>query len=112
MKVLLIHEHGRSFGSGAVVAMYRLHCGLRRAGVESTIACRRRGMDSDDVVDLPRSDRLEDFLGMFSWRLGLNDVHCVSTFKLAKHPAYLEADIVNVHGMHTNFFNYLALPRL
>jgi glycosyltransferase involved in cell wall biosynthesis len=112
MKALLIHEHGRSFGSGGVIAMYRLHRSLRNAGVESTIACRKRELDEPQIVELPRSDFLEDLLGKFSWRLGLNDVHCVSSFKVTRFKPFLDADVVNIHGMHSNFFNYLALPRL
>lgn len=112
MKVLLIHEHGRAFGSGAVIAMYRLHRALQKAGVESTIACRRRQLDGEDIVELPRADRIEDFLGSITWRLGLNDIHCVSSFKITSFKPFLEADVVNTHGLHTNYFNYLALPRM
>ncbi|HVP72505.1 MAG TPA: glycosyltransferase [Phycisphaerales bacterium] len=112
MKVLLIHEHGRSHGGGAVTAMYRLHQGLRARGVDSVIACRRRALDSPDIVELPASPLMEDILGRFSWRIGLNDVHCVSTFKIRKFQPFLDADVVNIHGWHTNYFNYLALPSL
>lgn len=112
MKVLLIHEHGRSHGGGAVTAMYRLHTGLRARGVESIIACRRPALRGPDIVELPASPRMEDFLGKFSWRIGLNDVHCVSTFKLKTFQPFLNADVVNIHGWHTNYFNYLALPML
>lgn len=110
MKVLLIHEHGRSHGGGAVTAMYRLHQGLLSRGVESVIACRKPELSSPDVVTLPASPRMEHILGKFSWRLGLNDVHCVSSFKIKKFQPFLDADVVNIHGWHTNYFNYLALP--
>jgi glycosyltransferase involved in cell wall biosynthesis len=110
MKVLLIHEHGRAFGSGGVIAMYRLHRSLRDAGVESMIACRKREIDQADVVELPRADFMENLLGKISWRLGLNDVHCVSSFKIGKFQPFRDADVINIHGMHSNFFNYLALP--
>ena len=112
MRVLLIHEHGRAHGGGAVTAMYRLHQGLRARGVDSVIACRRRALDSPEIVTLPTSPLMEDILGRFSWRIGLNDVHCVSTFKLKKFQPFVDADVVNIHGWHTNFFNYLALPGL
>lgn len=112
MKVLLIHEHGRAHGAGAVVAMYRLHTALLKAGVESIIACRKVGLKSPDILELPRSDRLENLLGTLSWRIGLNDVHCVSSFKIKRFQPFLDADVVNIHGWHTNFFNYLALPGL
>ena len=113
MNVLLIHKSGSSHGSGAVVSMQRLHKALQAKGIGSTIACRHLGdEDRPDVVELPRSDRLEGLLGKVSWRLGLNDIHCVSSFKLPTLPAFLNADVINIHGWHTNFFNYLALPKI
>ncbi len=112
MKVLLIHEHGRTHGGGAVTAMHRLHAGLRARGVESIIACRNRAIDSPDIVELPAAPRVEKLLGKLTWRIGLNEVNCVSTFKLRDFRPFLDADVVNIHGWHTNYFNYLALPAL
>jgi glycosyltransferase involved in cell wall biosynthesis len=45
-------------------------------------------------------------------RLGLNDIHCVSSFKIKKLPTFVEADILNFHCIHGDFFSYLALPSL
>jgi glycosyltransferase involved in cell wall biosynthesis len=112
MDVLLIHEHGRAHGSGGVVATYRLHRALQKAGVKSTLACRRRAIDAPDFVELPKAEFIERWLGKLTWRLGLNDIHCVSSFKIPKFAPFAEADVVNIHGPHTNFFNYLAIPRL
>ena len=112
MRVLLIHEYGDSHGAGAVIATHRLHRALQAAGVESTWACRIKRLDGDDIVELPRADRVENLLGKISWRLGLNDVHCLSTYKLTDFPPFQDADVVNIHGWHTNYFNYLALPKL
>jgi glycosyltransferase involved in cell wall biosynthesis len=112
MKVLLVHEHGNDHGSGAVIAMYRLHLALQAAGVDSTIACRKRALTGDDVVELPAAPRTERLIQKFTWRLGLNDIHCVSSFKIPSFEPFADADVVNIHGWHTNFLNYLALPRL
>ena len=112
MNVLLIHEHGRAHGSGGVVATYRLHRALQNAGVHSTLACRRRAIDAPDFVELPKTEFIERWLGKITWRLGLNDIHCVSSFKIPKFAPFVQADVVNIHGPHTNFFNYLAIPRL
>ncbi|MEM7230347.1 MAG: glycosyltransferase [Planctomycetota bacterium] len=112
MRVLLIHEHGGRIGSGAVVAMWRLHKGLQAKGVESTIACRKKLIDDDSIVLLPDPTRLEGMLGRITWRLGLNDVHCLSSYQIPSMPAFRNADIVNIHGWHTNFLSYRALPRL
>ena len=112
MDVLLIHEHGRAHGSGGVVATYRLHRALQKAGVKSTVACRRKAIDAPDFVELPKAEFIERWLGKITWRLGLNDIHCVSSFKIPKFAPFAEADVVNIHGPHTNFFNYLAIPKL
>jgi glycosyltransferase involved in cell wall biosynthesis len=47
-----------------------------------------------------------------TFRLGLNDVHCIGAFKIKNIPAYEEADLLNFHGIHGQFFSYLALPSL
>ncbi len=112
MDVLLIHEHGRAHGSGGVVATYRLHRALQAAGIRSTLACRRKAIDAPDLVELPKAEFVERWLGKLTWRLGLNDIHCVSSFKIPRFAPFAEADVVNLHGLHTNFFNYLAIPRL
>lgn len=112
MKILLIHEHGKAHGPGAVVAMYQLHRNLIALGHKSTIACRRKQLDEDEIVLLPESEKLESLLNKFTWRMGFNDIHCVSSFKIADFPPFLEADVVNIHGWHSNYFSYLAVPKL
>jgi glycosyltransferase involved in cell wall biosynthesis len=54
----------------------------------------------------------ERFISRVTGRLGLNDIHCISSFKIRKLPAFLEADILNFHCIHGDFFSYLALPWL
>jgi glycosyltransferase involved in cell wall biosynthesis len=55
---------------------------------------------------------LERLIGRITLRLGLNDIHCVGAFKVKTHEAYREADLVHFHGIHSQFFSYLALPTL
>src|ERR671922_464780 len=114
MKVLLVHagDYGRG---GGQIAMYRLHRGLRQAGVESTILCKYKKLESAESVTIPHSfvsSRLEARLARLTSRLGLNDIHCLSTFKIQGLQAYREADLLDFHGIHSGFFNYLALPSL
>jgi glycosyltransferase involved in cell wall biosynthesis len=95
--------------------MNRLHIGLKKAGVNSKILNRVNRFGSSDTVTIPRSrfiGRLEYELSRVTSRLGLNDVHCISTFSIRKNPAYLDADILDFHTIHGGFFNYLALPSL
>jgi glycosyltransferase involved in cell wall biosynthesis len=51
-------------------------------------------------------------LGHVTQRLGLNDVHCIGAFRIKHLPGFTEADVVNFHGIHGQFFSYLALPTL
>jgi glycosyltransferase involved in cell wall biosynthesis len=55
---------------------------------------------------------MERFLSRVTFRLGLNDVHCVGAFQIKNMPAYMEADLVHFQVIHGQFFSYLALPSL
>jgi len=44
--------------------------------------------------------------------MGLNDIKCIGSFRIKHLPAFQEADVVNFHGIHGQFFSYLALPAL
>jgi len=114
MNILHVHDTDYSRGGGGQLAMYRLHHGLRRLGIGSKILCRNKQLTSADSVSIPPSSlpRLEYRLRQITSRLGLNDIHCLSTFKIKELREYEEADILNVHCIHGGFFNYLALPSL
>jgi glycosyltransferase involved in cell wall biosynthesis len=111
VRVLLVHMSDYSAGGGGAIAMYRLHVGLKRAGLGSKILCAIKTLDSSDSVVVPRASKLERLLGKVTKRLGLNSIHLASTFKIAELGAYREADILNFHGFRS-LFNYLALPSL
>ena len=91
--------------------MYRLHRALQDLGVESKLLA-LRPTPSSDVAELPRLPRVERFLGAFTTRLGLNDIHRVGSFLLPQHEDFRFADVVHFHCLHTRTLSYLALPRL
>jgi glycosyltransferase involved in cell wall biosynthesis len=93
-------------------SMFRLHSSLRRAGFDSRILCELKTVDSPYVEIKPGPTRLETFIKKFTAGIGLNDIHRISSWNLLKHPAAIEADIFNFHGMHSEFFSYLALPHI
>jgi len=41
--------------------------------------------------------------------MGLNNIHCVGSFKVSQNEFYLDADIINFHVIHSGFFSYLAI---
>src|ERR671939_1920936 len=115
MRVLQVHEVDFPGTGGGAIVMHRLHLALRKAGVDSTILCKRKKSRGSDSVVIPRgrlSARLESHLSRITARIGLNDVHCLSTFSINKLEAYAAADLLHLHCIHGGFFNYLALPRL
>jgi glycosyltransferase involved in cell wall biosynthesis len=111
MKVFQLHRHDQ-VNSGAAVAMHRLHAALRAAAVNSTILCGHRRDTNVDAVQMPRWPRAEALLRPFTRRLGLNDLHGVSAFRLAHSALLREADVLHIHGIHSGYFSFLALPAI
>ncbi len=102
-----------SKGGGGAGSMHRLHSNLRKAGIESKILCQLKTTDSSHVsVIPPRMRRTESLIRRVTSRLGLNDIHRVSSVGIKRHENYLAADIINFHGIHSGFISYLALPSL
>ncbi len=52
-----------------------------------------------------RWHRLELLLREVTSRLGLNDVHSVSSFGIPQHEAYKQSDILHIHGTHSEFIS-------
>jgi glycosyltransferase involved in cell wall biosynthesis len=114
MRVTMVHEADEGYGGG-IMATRNLHFGLKQAGIDSKILCKYKKLESTDSVPFPQSkllSKLEPRLQRVTSMLGLNDIHCLSTFRIKKEPAYVDADVIHIHGVHTGFFNYLALPYL
>jgi len=116
MKVLqLWKSDSPQGGGGGATSMYRLHCSLRKAGIDSQILCERKLTDSPHVQVIEHSKPTkvaEKVIKQFTSRLGLNDIYRISSFNLKKLKPILEADILHFHGIHGGFINYLALPGL
>jgi len=92
--------------------MRRLHEGLKRRGVESKILCETSDSGGPDVATIRRWRWVERLLEPITHRLGLNDLHRISSWRIRLEPAYQEAQVVHFHGTHSGFLSYLALPAL
>lgn len=99
-------------GAGGGGSMLRLHKNLLRAGVNSQILCELKDSGLDSVQTLPGNSRLDNALRKITSPMGLNDIHKISSFFIKRHQAYKQAKIINFHGFHHGFINYLALPAL
>lgn len=119
MKILHINIWDR-VGGGAR-AMYRLHDGLRRLGHQSELLVGRQTISepavsciSQDVRPLQTfGDRALERIGAPLARyFGVDDWSYRSSWLLAETSAFRRADVLNLHCLHGNYFNFRALPAL
>jgi glycosyltransferase involved in cell wall biosynthesis len=111
MKVLQINFSDYAGGGGGAIAMYRLYLGLKYAGIDCKILSGYKTLQISNSQAISRS-RLEFKLQKITRLLGLNDIHCFSSFNIVEENFYKEADILNFHIIHSSFFSYLAIPKL
>lgn len=112
IKVLHLWKSDGIAGGGGAIAMYRLHSSLREAGIDSKILSEIKTTESSHVKVIRPWHRLESLIRRVTSRVGLNDIHRVSSFKIKRHQWFQEADILQFHGIHSGFISYLALPSL
>ncbi|OYT69779.1 MAG: glycosyl transferase [Chloracidobacterium sp. CP2_5A] len=110
MNVLHINEFDQL--GGAATAMWRLHAGLRRLGVNSRIMAARVSGGGAEVCRLPPWRWRDYQLARLGRRLRFPDVFITSTLDLARDPVFQAADVIHLHNLHHGYFNYLALPKL
>lgn len=108
----VLHINQSDVIGGAGIAAYRLHQGLLAHNIHSKLLVKVVGTQDPLVAPIPLKPWIEKQLARMTWRLGLNHLNYISTFSLGNHPFYQEADLLNFHNLHTEFFNYLALPSL
>jgi glycosyltransferase involved in cell wall biosynthesis len=109
MKVLMMH---RSDGdvSGAQVQMNRIRNGMKERGINANILCRER--TSHESILMPYRPRAERWIRKFTQRIGLNDIHLVSSASVSSQKEYEDSDVLDIHCFHSGTFSYLSLPAL
>lgn len=113
MKVLQTCEE--MTGDGGSIAVQRLYYGLKRAGIDSRVLCVIKNIESPDIMKLKPSKiqkRLDILLHRASSRMGLNRLLDITSFKIAKLEAYLDADILILNAPSYAFCSFLAYPIL
>ena len=108
----ILHINQADIAGGAAIAGYRLHQGLLNRGIDSRLLVGTAKIKSDRIASIKRKYRLENQLSRLSRYFGLNYINLVSSFDVAKHKFYQEADLLHFHNLHTGYFNYLTLPSL
>lgn len=95
---------------GGQVQMLRLASGLRARGVDAKILCRDR--TRTDSIQMPSRARTERWLRRLTDRVGLNDIHLLSSFDVTKLPDFQQADLIDLHCLHHEALSYMALPAI
>ncbi|HPN88275.1 MAG TPA: glycosyltransferase [Candidatus Omnitrophota bacterium] len=113
MKVLHISTADLRHGAG--IAAYRLHCGLRKKGIESKMIVAEKTSNDDDVVSLDANSK-STTTSIFRFfknitELTLNTFWIQNKFSffsnsLFSHPLIKEASIIHCHNLHWPFKNF------
>jgi glycosyltransferase involved in cell wall biosynthesis len=107
MKVLLMHR-GDGHAGGGQIQMNRLREGLVTSGIEARILC--RDATQKDSVPMPSRPHVEKFLRRITRRVGLHDIHLISSLDVPRMPEFKSADLIDIHCTHSATLSYLALP--
>lgn len=115
MKVLHLNTTEYLASGGTGIAMTRLSSGLRTAGIDSRILTKLSELDSPYTSVLAKSKTngmLENGIEKITWRLGLNNLHVLNSSTIQNDYFFVNANLLNLHCIHSQFLNYLALPEL
>jgi glycosyltransferase involved in cell wall biosynthesis len=67
---------------------------------------------SNHIEQIIRKRNLENLISRIPYYFGLSYIGHFSTFKIPEYSFYQQSDILNLHNLHGDYFNYLALPKL
>ncbi|MDA8105739.1 MAG: glycosyltransferase [Nitrospiraceae bacterium] len=102
-------------GDGGSIAVQRLHFGMKKVGIDARVLCVIKKIESPDIKQLQPSRiqrRMDLMLQRFSEGVGLNRLLDVTSFRLAKHKAVLDNDILILNAPSYGFCSFLAYPLL
>jgi len=113
MRILFINQT-RMGGGGATIAADRLASGLVELGHKVQWLVKELGPDATASTDAEviATTPLDRALARLTrGRLTISPLRR-QTYQLARHPRFAEADVVHLHNLHPDYFNYLALAQL
>jgi glycosyltransferase involved in cell wall biosynthesis len=117
MNVLHINLSDYYGAGGTTIAMYRLHRWLNEKGyATSKILGKDKTLPEEPMsYSFPRPlpvRMAERALRPVADRVGLYEMSVLTSFNIARLPVFQEADVLNLHCIHGEVLNYLALPTL
>lgn len=91
----VLHINQSDISGGAAIAGYRLHQGLLAQGINSNLLVGYPHTQDDQVAAVPRQLQLENLIERITKRFGLNYLQFIASGRVAQHPFYQSADILN-----------------
>lgn len=108
----VLHINQSDIIGGAAIAAYRLHESLINEKIGSRLLVDKSQSGSNLVSTISRKRYVEGLTGRLGYHVGLNYVNLISSFKIPRDRFYIESDVLNFHNLHSDYFNYLSIPRL
>lgn len=99
-----------NFGGAAIVA-WRLHKAYNRQGHNAFMFVGDKLSDDSKVISIRDLKKDAQYLGVCR-KEGLQYWNILSSFDIPSREEFKGADILQLHNLHGNYFNYLALPGL
>jgi len=114
MSLSVLHLSTSDNVGGSGRSAYKVHCGLRRLGVQSRMLVRDRVTSDADVGKLSSHGwKLADKAAeVVTEALGLQYLFVPSSLALLQHPWYLAADVIQLYNTHGNYLSHTVLPRM
>ena len=115
MTLNVLHISESDAAGGAARAAYKLHNDLRARQHHSRMLVARKLTGDDDVRRLKRNlawRALDRAAGEVLDRLGFQYAFYPSSFAVADDPWFHDAQVVQLHNTHGNYFSLTALPYL
>lgn len=107
MKILHINQ--TDISGGASLAAYRLHEKLLEREHDSRLLVGHAHLADSHIARLPRIRGVRSILNNLGRYTGLNYAFLPFGFNATKHWFFRNVDIVNLHNLHSGYFNYLAM---
>ncbi len=112
----VVHLSTADTEGGSGRAAYRIHAGLRQLGWQSRMLVGRKGSHDPDVDTVYGNSQASRWSGYFidkaTRRLGLAYQWFPWSNRLANHPWFRDADIIQLFNLHGGYFPIGLLPEL
>ncbi len=112
-KIVHLWKRPGPAGGGGAVALWRYHRAMLELGVDSRIVGDDAGCaPAEQFSRMPKRRQVERVLRRVTERLEWGDLYRVGSKDVLKHEWVRRADVLDLHGTHSGFLSFRALPAI